>query len=76
MELFNEWFFHRFLLHAPPSRPLSLLMDGYSSHYFPEVIRDAAAQKVIIFVLPPNTTRCTQPLDKRKFSALKVAEMQ
>ena len=76
MELFNEWFFRHFLLYAPPSRPLLLLMDGHSSHYCPEVIREAAAQKVVIFVLPPNTTHCTQPLDKGTFSALKVAWRQ
>ena len=51
-------------------------MDGHSSHYCPEVIREAAAQKVVIFVLPPNTTHCTQPLDKGTFSALKVAWRQ
>ena len=75
-ELFSDWFFHHFLPYAPPSRPLLLLMDGHSTHYCPEVIREAAAQKVIIFVLPPNTTHCTQPLDKGAFSALKVAWRQ
>ena len=49
-------------------------MDGHSSHYCPEVIREAATQKVVIFVLPLNTTHCTQPLNKGTFSALK-AEM-
>ena len=64
------------LLYAPPSRPFLLLMDGHSSHYCPEVIREAAAQKVVIFVLQPTTTHCTQPLDKGTFSALKVAWRQ
>ena len=72
-ELFSNWFFHHFLLYTPPSRPLLLLMDCHSSHYCPEVIRAAAANKVILFVLPPNTTHLTQPLDKGPFSALKVA---
>ena len=48
-------------------------MDGHSSHYCPEVMRE---NKVILFVLPPNTTHLTQPLDKGALSALKVAWRQ
>ena len=70
--LFSEWFFNHFLVYAPPIRPLLLLMDGHSSHYCPEVIRAAAAEKVILFVLPPNTTHLTQPLDKGCFGPLKT----
>ena len=69
--LFSEWFFNHFLVYAPPSRPLLLLMDGHSSHYCPEMIRAAAAEKVIMFVLPPHTTHLTQPLDKGCFGPLK-----
>ena len=72
-ELFNDWFFNHFLLYAPQVRPLLLLMDGHSTHYCPEVVKEAAAQDVVVFVLPPNTTHCTQPLDKDAFSALKTA---
>ena len=32
-DLFNMWFSRHFLTHAPPVRPLLLLMDGHSSHY-------------------------------------------
>ena len=60
-------------MHVPSSRLLLLLMDSHSTHHRPEVIRKAEAQKVMIFVLPPNTTYCTQPLDKDAFSALKIA---
>ena len=70
--LFNDWFFDHFLLNIPTARPVLLLMDGHSSHYCPEVIRAAAAEKVVLFTLPPHTTHLTQPLDKGCFSPLKV----
>ena len=46
-------------------------MDGHSSHYHPGTIRKAAENKVVLFVLPPNTTHLTQPLDKGCFGPLK-----
>ena len=70
-ELFENWFFHRFLVYAPPVRPL-LLLDGHSSHYSPTFVNKAAEEKIIVFCLPPNTTHHTQPLDKRAFSPLKL----
>jgi len=70
-ELFDLWFSH-FLAHAPPMRPLLLLMDGHLSHYQPGVIRSAANEKVIMFCLPPHTTHLTQPLDKGCFGPLKM----
>lgn len=69
--LFHDWFFHHFLSYAPSCRPLLLLMDGHSSHFCPEMIRMAAEEKVILFILPPHTTQICQPLDKGVFSALK-----
>jgi len=32
----------------------------------------AAKEKVVLFVLPPNTTHLTQPLDKGCFGPLKA----
>ncbi len=75
-ELFSDWFFCHFLAFAPPIRPLLLLMDGHSTHYCPDVIKEATEQKVIVFVLPPNTTHLSQPLDKGPFSPMKVAYRQ
>ena len=66
-DLFYHWFNNHFLLYAPKSRPLLLLMDGHSSHYCPEAIWIAAKEKVILYTLPPNTTHLTQPLDKGNF---------
>ena len=65
--LFNSWFKKQFIRYAPASRPLLLLLDGHSSHYCPETISCATENGVIIFVLPPNTTHLTQPLDKGVF---------
>lgn len=52
MELFLDYYFF-FLSYAPPIRPL-LIMDGHSSHFCPEVITAAAAEKVILCALPPH----------------------
>ena len=41
--------------------------------YCPEVICAAAAQKIIIFALPSNTTHLTLPLDERPFSPFKYS---
>ena len=71
-EIFNNWFTHHFLVHAPASRLLLLLLDGHLTHYNPSFIRQAAQEKVVVFCLPPNTTHLTQPLDKGAFGPLKV----
>ena len=68
-ELFHGWFVDHFL---PRNRPLILLLDGHSSHYCPATIRYAAKEGILIYVLPPNTTHLTQPLDKGCFSPLKI----
>ena len=71
-ELFEMWFSRHFLAHAPPIRPILLLMDGHSSHYQPSAIRRAAEEGIIMFLLPPHTSHLTQPLDKGCFGPLKV----
>ena len=71
-ELFLNWFLHHFLAYAPSIRPLLLLMDGHLSHFCPDFIKIAAEEKVLVFVLPPNTTHLCQPLDKGPFSPLKA----
>jgi hypothetical protein len=71
-ELFHGWFVDHFLNYVPRTRPLILLLDGHSSHYCPATIRYAAEEGILMYVLPPNTTHLTQPLDKGCFSPLKV----
>ena len=58
-------------MHQLPGHTLLLLMDGHSSHYHPGTIHKAAENKVVLFVLPLNTTHLTQPLDKGCFGPLK-----
>lgn len=71
-EIFSSWFHDHFLAHAPPQRPLLLLLDGHSSHFEPGVVRTAAEKGVLIFCLPLHTTHLTQPLDKGYFAPLKM----
>lgn len=71
-ELFDLWFHNLFIKYAPSVRPLILLMDGHTTHYSPDTIRLAAKHKITLFVLPPNTTHLTQPLDKGYFASLKT----
>ena len=75
-ELFFCWFLEHFLQYAPKTRPLMLLLDGHSSHYYPSTIKLAAENGVIMFALPPHTTHITQPLDRACFAPLKVAWRQ
>ncbi len=71
-DLFQEWFRRHFLQFTPSARPLLLLLDGHSSHYNLEFIREASSQGVIVFCLPPNTTHVCQPLDVTTFHSLKA----
>ena len=71
-EIFDNWFLSHFLVHAPPARPLLLLLDGHSSHFNPQFIAKAAFEQVIVFCFPPNTTHLTQPLDKGIFVPLSL----
>ena len=70
-ELFSDWFLNHFLEYAPKSRPLLLLLDGHSSHYCPEFIRQACDNGVVIFCLPPHSTHVSQPLDASCFHVFK-----
>lgn len=70
-DLFNLWFTKHFLLYAPPTRPILLLLDGHSTHFNPVTIERAAEEMVIIFCFPPHSSHRTQPLDKGCFGPLK-----
>ena len=71
-DLFELWFARHFLSHAPPVRPLLLLVDGHSSHFEPSVIQRAASEGVILFCLPPHTIHLTQPLDQGCFGPISL----
>ena len=49
-ELFDLWFWHHFLVHAPPVRHLLLLLDGHSSHFEPAFLQKVAVEEVIVFL--------------------------
>ena len=72
MELYDIWFKKHFLRYTPAVRPILLLVDGHSSHHCLDTINLALSEGVTLFVLPPNTTHLTQPLDKGIFGPLKV----
>ena len=72
-DLFYYWLREHFLLYAPPTHPLMLLLDG---HYCPEAITLTSKEKVLMFALPPNSTHLTQPLDRACFAPLKIAWRQ
>ena len=70
-EIFENWFIHHFLVHAPASRPLLLLLDGHSTHYCPGFVRMAAHERVIVFCLPPNTTHLPSHLTREHLGHLR-----
>ena len=69
--LFDSWFKKLFMRYVPACRPLILFMDRHSSHYCPDTLALAAENGIIVFMLPPNTTHLTQPLDKGVFGPFK-----
>ena len=70
-ELFESWFNDLFLPNTVSACPLLLLLDGYSTHYQPDMINLPLKNEVMILCLPPHTTHTTQPLDCGVFSPLK-----
>ena len=64
--VFEGWFFELFLAYAPAKRPILLIMDGHSTHHNPAVIKTAAQEEIIVFLLPPSTTHLLQPLDRSR----------
>ena len=73
MKLFHLWFSQHFKKYIPSCRQILLLIDWHKSHYNPDTICLAAKEQVILFTLPPNTTRLSQPLDRSYFGPFKVA---
>ena len=56
-QLFHYWMTDHFLAHSVTSRPLLLLLDDHSSHFKPKTIQFAWDHNVVVFSLPPHTTR-------------------
>ena len=69
-ELYVKWF-KFFLTKIPPTRPVLLIEDGYSSHISIDVITLARDNGVHLLCLPAHTTHMLQPLDVGVFKSLK-----
>ena len=54
-----------------PGEKVLVLFDGHKSHICPEVRAWAAANDVILFLLPPHTSHKLQPLNVSCYSPLK-----
>ena len=66
-ELFLFWMTHLFIKYIPPARPVMLIIYGHSSHYEPEMIRQAADAWIVMFCLPSHSTYMAQLLGIRFF---------
>jgi DDE superfamily endonuclease len=62
--LFGKWLSH-FYSAVPEiiKRPLILVYDGYSSHFYKDIATNALCLDMILFVLPANAAHLMQPLD-------------
>ena len=72
---FLEWFEKEFLQHTAKLRetaPVTLFIDGHSSHIALDLVLAARENRVILYNLPPNTTHALQPLDVSVFSSAKT----
>ena len=66
-QLFYGWFCDHFLRYAPKNRPIVLLLDSHLACFCLEnTIREAIANDVIVFCLPPNSR------DRGYFTVLKT----
>ena len=68
-ELFSFWMTQLLVKFTPPAHPVLLLIDGHSSHYEPDTIKEAG---IMMLCLPPHSTHVVQPLDVSFFRPLKV----
>ena len=64
-------FFQNHFLHHVKVRPAILLYDGHSTHVTQDVTEAARQENVHLFVLPPHSSHCLQPLDVAVFSPFK-----
>jgi hypothetical protein len=71
--LFLRWLEH-FATSVPDSvkRPLVLVYDGYSSHYNDDIVSRAVDLKIILVLLPANSTHLLQTLDISVFKTFKA----
>nr|CCA22415.1 hypothetical protein BRAFLDRAFT_67089 [Albugo laibachii Nc14] len=72
--IFVKWLKH-FAASVPSSviRPLLLIYDDCASHYSKRIVEKAIEMKIILLLLPPNSTHILQPLDVSVFNPFKTS---
>ena len=72
-KLFLKWLVH-FSNSVPQEvkRPLVLVYDGYGLHYNNKIVEKAIELKIILVLLPANSTHLIQPLDIAVFKPFKT----
>ena len=74
-ELFLQWLrngFDKFITRSGVKRPVLLIIDGAKVHLSLWISEFCDANKIILFVLYPNSTHLTQPLDLTLMGSVKV----
>ena len=70
-DLYLKWFDVLFLKSMQAERPVLLIVDGHKAHVTEDVIKLAAANRVLVFCLPAHASHLLQPLDLLLFGPLK-----
>ena len=68
--LFLDFFNNHFMRHVT-ARPCLLLYDGHFTHVTFDINDSARKENIHLFVLPPHSSHCLQPLDVSVFSPFK-----
>ena len=73
--IFCKWIqhFHQHLDKEKIEQPVILFINGYWSHISFFLSRFCQENKIILYILHPNATHVTQPIDIRFFGPLKHA---
>jgi hypothetical protein len=61
-KLFRQYLEH-FIQSVPPTRPMLLILDGYSSHISLQNIDLCRKNHILLYALPSNTTHILQPCE-------------
>nr|CCA17893.1 conserved hypothetical protein [Albugo laibachii Nc14] len=72
--IFVKWLEH-FAASVPSSviRSLLVIYDRCASHYSKRIVEKAIEMKIILLLLPPNSTHILQPLDVSVFTPFKTS---
>ena len=71
-EYFVPWVYNKRSHKPTATRPVILILDNFSGHVHPTVLRVAQKYHIIMLGLPPHSTHWTQPLDVTLMKPLKT----